>query len=78
MGLERDDDVVLWPQRVAAAQALRYDIEILMRRFEASSTCRLCERLDCTHRAFPPLGQRLALDENSRATSPFGLPRAAD
>lgn len=41
-------------------------------------TCRLCERLDCTHRAFPPLGQRLVLDENSRASSPFGLPRAAD
>ena len=41
-------------------------------------TCRLCERLDCTHRAFPPLGQRLALDENSRSSSPFGLPRAAD
>ena len=41
-------------------------------------TCRLCERLDCTHRAFPPLGQRLVLDENSRASSPFGLLRAAD
>jgi hypothetical protein len=41
-------------------------------------TCRLCERLDCTHRAFPPLGQRLALDENIRALSPFGLPRAGD
>jgi XRE family transcriptional regulator, fatty acid utilization regulator len=36
-------------------------------------TCRLCDRLDCTHRAFPPLGQRLALDENTRTTSPFGL-----
>ena len=42
-------------------------------------TCRLCERLDCTHRAFPPLGQRLTIDENIRATSPFGLlPRAPD
>jgi hypothetical protein len=41
-------------------------------------TCRLCERLDCTHRAFPPLGQRVALDENIRALSPFGLPRATD
>ena len=40
-------------------------------------TCRLCERLDCTHRAFPPLGQRVAIDENARGTSPFGmLPRA--
>jgi XRE family transcriptional regulator, fatty acid utilization regulator len=41
-------------------------------------TCRLCERLDCSHRAFPPLGQRVALDENIRALSPFGLPRLAD
>jgi predicted transcriptional regulator len=39
------------------------------------STCRLCERLDCTHRAFPPLGQPLAIDENSRALSPFDLAR---
>jgi predicted transcriptional regulator/transcriptional regulator with XRE-family HTH domain len=41
-------------------------------------TCRLCERLDCTHRAFPPLGQGPALDENIRTLSPFGLPRAGD
>ncbi len=40
-------------------------------------TCRLCARLDCAHRAFPPLGQPLAIDETVRATSPFGLlPRA--
>ena len=43
------------------------------------STCRLCERLDCTHRAFPPVGQRLVIDETMRASSPFGLlPRSAD
>jgi XRE family transcriptional regulator, fatty acid utilization regulator len=41
-------------------------------------TCRLCERLECTHRAFPPLGQGLALDENIRTLSPFGLPRPGD
>lgn len=42
-------------------------------------TCRLCDRLDCAHRAFPPLGQRLAIDEGMRAASPFGLlPRAPD
>ena len=32
-------------------------------------TCRLCERLDCEQRAFPPIQQRLAIDENSRGSS---------
>jgi XRE family transcriptional regulator, fatty acid utilization regulator len=41
-------------------------------------TCRLCERLDCTHRAFPPLGQRFTIDETIRASSPFGLMPRAD
>lgn len=46
---------------------------------EIGPTCRLCERFDCGHRAYPPLGQRLLIDENSRALSPFGLlPRATD
>ena len=32
-------------------------------------TCRLCERMDCEQRAFPPIQQRLAIDENSRGRS---------
>ena len=33
------------------------------------TTCRLCERLDCEQRAFPPLTHRLSIDENVRGIS---------
>jgi len=33
--------------------------------------CRLCPRLDCNQRAFPPLNHRLIVDENTRALSPY-------
>ena len=33
--------------------------------------CRLCERADCSQRAFPPLNRRLVVDENRRELSPF-------
>ena len=32
-------------------------------------TCRLCERMDCEQRAFPPLQKSLDIDENSRGRS---------
>ena len=32
-------------------------------------TCRLCERMDCEQRAFPPLQKQLDVDENSRGRS---------
>ena len=31
--------------------------------------CRLCERMDCRQRAFPPLEQEMAVDENVRGLS---------
>lgn len=33
--------------------------------------CRVCERLDCPQRAVPPLGQSLAIDENSSTFVPY-------
>lgn len=33
--------------------------------------CRLCERLDCSQRAFPPLNHKLIIDENRRGQSAF-------
>ncbi|WP_328703045.1 short-chain fatty acyl-CoA regulator family protein [Arenibaculum pallidiluteum] len=33
--------------------------------------CRLCPRLDCSQRAFPPLNQRLLIDENLRGLSTY-------
>jgi len=42
-------------------------------------TCRLCERLDCSQRAFPPLNHRLNFDENVRGLSAYVLtPSQAD
>jgi predicted transcriptional regulator len=32
-------------------------------------TCRLCERMDCEQRAFPPLQHPLAVNENVRGVS---------
>jgi predicted transcriptional regulator/transcriptional regulator with XRE-family HTH domain len=36
--------------------------------------CRLCERMDCSQRAFPPLKQRMKIDDHVRGVSPFGRP----
>jgi len=40
------------------------------------TTCRLCERIDCEQRAFPPLQYGLTIDENVRGAS-FYAPAAA-
>ena len=34
-------------------------------------SCRLCDRLDCRSRAFPPLEHRLALDPMVSGASPY-------
>ncbi len=36
-------------------------------------TCRLCQRMDCTARAAPPIGRALLADENHRGLAPFGF-----
>ena len=36
-------------------------------------SCRVCERLDCSQRAHPPLNHRLRLDENVRRIAPFAI-----
>lgn len=33
--------------------------------------CRVCERLDCSQRAVPPLGRPLLIDQNSSTFTPF-------
>ena len=33
--------------------------------------CRLCERSDCSARAFPPSGRRLIVDENQQGLAPY-------
>jgi predicted transcriptional regulator/plasmid maintenance system antidote protein VapI len=37
--------------------------------------CLICERLDCPQRAVPPLGQRLAVDENTTTFIPYPVQR---
>jgi len=33
--------------------------------------CRLCERIDCNRRAYPPLNRRLIVDENQQGLAPY-------
>ena len=40
--------------------------------------CRLCPRLDCSQRAFPPLNHRLIIDENLRGLSTFSFSPSAE
>jgi predicted transcriptional regulator/transcriptional regulator with XRE-family HTH domain len=40
-------------------------------------TCRLCERMDCEQRAFPPIHRKLGIDENVRGRS-FYTPASSD
>lgn len=37
--------------------------------------CRICERMDCRQRAFPPIHHRLNIDENARGLSAYVSPR---
>jgi predicted transcriptional regulator/DNA-binding XRE family transcriptional regulator len=54
-----------------------YDLENLEAAVPIGTTCRLCERLDCEQRAFPPLQQGLVVDENVRGRS-FYVPADAE
>jgi len=33
--------------------------------------CRICERIDCQQRAFPPIGRGLSVDEHHRSFVPY-------
>lgn len=46
-----------------------YDLDNLDAAVPIGTTCRLCERLDCEQRAFPPLQIGLTIDENVRGRS---------
>ncbi len=45
------------------------DVENLNAAVPIGITCRLCERMDCEQRAFPPIHRRLGIDENVRGAS---------
>lgn len=46
-----------------------YDLDNLEAAVPIGTTCRLCERMDCEQRAFPPLQHGLSVDENVRGRS---------
>lgn len=46
-----------------------YDLENLEAAVPIGTSCRLCERVDCEQRAFPPLQHGLKVDENVRGRS---------
>ena len=46
-----------------------YDLDNLDAAVPIGTTCRLCERLECDQRAFPPLQYGLTIDENLRGRS---------
>lgn len=46
-----------------------YDLDNLEAAVPIGTTCRLCERMDCEQRAFPPLQHGLTVDENVRGRS---------
>ncbi len=48
-----------------------YDLKDLKLVMPIGLTCRLCERVGCTHRAFPPLNRNLIVDEGLKTVSPF-------
>jgi predicted transcriptional regulator/DNA-binding XRE family transcriptional regulator len=53
-----------------------YDLDNMDAAVPIGTTCRLCERLDCEQRAFPPLQYGLMVDENVRGAS-FYAPAVA-
>ena len=50
------------------------DLQNERARVPVGVTCRLCDRLDCAQRAFPPLHGTLTIDENARGLSFYAPP----
>ena len=62
---------------VEHAQQLVYSTGVDLTNPEAvvpiGPSCRACERLECTQRAFPPTTKRLTIDEHRRSSKPFAF-----
>ncbi|TAK98416.1 MAG: XRE family transcriptional regulator [Rhodospirillaceae bacterium] len=48
-----------------------YDLDALKSVTEIGLTCRLCERIGCSQRAFPPMNRSLIVDEGLKTVSPY-------
>jgi predicted transcriptional regulator/DNA-binding XRE family transcriptional regulator len=60
---------VEWARRLVYADG--FDFSNMVGAVPVGTTCRLCERLDCGARAFPPIQKPLVVDENVRGVSFF-------
>jgi predicted transcriptional regulator/DNA-binding XRE family transcriptional regulator len=61
--------------RVEQARELVYSDSVnLENAVPVGASCRLCDRLDCRQRAFPPVHHRLDVDENRRGLSFYYTP----
>jgi len=47
------------------------DLENRTRASEIGVSCRICDRMNCAQRAFPPVHQRFRINENERGISPY-------
>ena len=56
-------------RQMVAADGLVLDAEPAI--IPIGTNCRLCERVDCGHRAQPPLNRRLIIDENYLGYAPY-------
>ncbi len=58
---------------IGQAGALVYSdgLDLARSRVGIGLSCRLCDRVDCRSRAFPPLEHRLAIDPNEAGASPW-------
>ena len=54
------------------------DLDSLESAVPIGSTCRLCERMDCQQRAFPPLQSPMRVDETVRGISFYATPLAKE
>jgi len=48
-----------------------YDLDSLKSATPIGLTCRLCERVGCSQRAFPPMNRSLIVDEGLKTVSPY-------
>jgi predicted transcriptional regulator/DNA-binding XRE family transcriptional regulator len=55
-----------------------YDLDNMDAAVPIGTTCRLCERVDCEQRAFPPMQHGLKVDENVRGRSFYAPVDAGD
>ncbi|HYE51211.1 MAG TPA: short-chain fatty acyl-CoA regulator family protein [Azospirillaceae bacterium] len=81
--LSRPREAAVWLGcEVAHADQLVYAAGINLRDADTAmpigSSCKVCDRDDCRHRAFPPIGRGLRIDGRERHVVPYSVAAPAD